>query len=161
MKKDFFEIAQLRPLLATLPADRAPHWGMMTPQHMVEHLAFAVALSNGKVPMPLAIPEEKAERAQARLLDPAWRMPRAFKAAFMPADSLLPLAYSSLEEATEALFEQIADFHAFFDQNPHATPTHPYFGALDRATWALLHHKHFAHHLEQFGALQADWGIAV
>jgi hypothetical protein len=161
MEKNFFEIAQLRPLLAGLPADRAPLWGMMTPQHMVEHLAFAVALSNGKVPMPLAIPEEKVERAQARLLDPAWRMPQGFKAAFMPTDALLPLAYGSLGEAAEALFGQIADFHAHFDQNPDATPTHPYFGALDHAKWGLLHHKHFAHHLEQFGVIRADWEIAV
>ncbi len=150
---NFFDKNTLRDLLTALPTDRLPEWGMMTPQHMVEHLAFATTLSNGKMPMGLAIPEEKVERAKARLLDPAWQMPQLFKAAFMPADSLLPLAFGSMEAAVESLMGQIDDFYEFYAQNPEATPTHPYFGPLNREEWEVLHHKHFYHHLKQFGAV--------
>lgn len=148
---NYFDKNTLRDLLTDLPADRVPHWGMMTPQHMVEHLALAVTISNGKMPMPLSIPEEKVERAKTRLLDPEWQMPQLFKASFMPADSLLPLACASKEEAIESLMGQIDDFYEFYAQNPEATPIHPYFGPLNRSEWEVLHHKHFYHHLKQFG----------
>jgi len=148
---NYFDKNTLHEILTALPDDRDPLWGMMTPQHMVEHLALSTSFSNGKMPMPLAIPEEKVERAKARLLDPEWQMPMLFKAGFMPADSLMPLAFATKSEAIDALLGQIDDFYDFYAQNPEATPIHPYFGPLHRAEWEVLHHKHFYHHLKQFG----------
>lgn len=148
---NFFDKNTLHEFLTALPDDRAPLWGMMTPQHMVEHLSFATSFSNGKMPMPLAIPEEKVERAKARLLAPEWQMPMLFKASFMPTDNLPPLAFATKSEAIDALLGQIDDFYDFYAQNPEATPIHPYFGPLNRAEWEVLHHKHFYHHLKQFG----------
>lgn len=70
----------------------------------------------------------------------------------MPVDSLLPLAFGSMEAAVESLMGRLTNSE-FYAQNPEATPTHPYFGPLSREEWEVLHHKHFYHHLKQFGAV--------
>jgi Protein of unknown function (DUF1569) len=148
-----FDKTRIAALLRQIAPDAVPDWGLMTPQHMVEHLAFGVCMSNGKQPQPLMIPAEKVEKAQSRLFDPLWRMPSGFKAAFMPEDRPLPLEKTDYEAAIEALLIEIDDFEQFFDKNPDTTPTHPYFGDLNRAGWLVLHHKHFSHHLRQFGLI--------
>lgn len=148
---NYFDKNLLHERLQALPADQAPLWGTLTPQHMVEHLAFTMEFSNGKRLMTLVIPEEKALKAKARLLDPEWQMPVGFKAPFMPADSLPPLQFSSKAAAIDALLQQMNDFYDFYARNPEATSVHPYFGTLNQAEWEIMHHKHFGHHLRQFG----------
>ena len=139
--------------LERLHPEATPRWGSMTAQHMIEHLAEVVSFSNGKIQAELAIPYEKAERAKVRMLAPEWEMPKEFTASFMPAESLPELKFSSLHEAIQALFSEMAEFYSFFARNPDATPLHPYFSNLDQGEWLTAHHKHFKHHFEQFGLL--------
>jgi oxepin-CoA hydrolase / 3-oxo-5,6-dehydrosuberyl-CoA semialdehyde dehydrogenase len=148
-----FNKAVLQDHLQRLKEDTAPAWGIMTARHMVEHLTETIKFSNGINRVDLAIPFEKAERAKARMLAPEWTMPREFKAAFMPTEGLPQLKFSSLSTAIEALFSEIDDFYAFFALNPDATPTHAYFGDLNKSEWEINHHKHIAHHFEQFGLI--------
>jgi Protein of unknown function (DUF1569) len=148
-----FDKTRIAVLLRQIAPDAVPAWGLMAPQHMVEHLAFGVRMSNGKQPQPLLIPVEKVEKAQSRLFDPVWQMPMGFKAAFMPEDRPLPLEKNDYEAAIGALLDEMDDFKQFFEENPHSTPIHPYFGDLNHAGWLVLHHKHFSHHLRQFGLI--------
>lgn len=148
-----FDKTYLKDILATLPADRTPEWGTMTPQHMVEHLGFAVQLSNGKRTHALITPEEKVERAKARMLSEEWQMPVNFKAGFLPEEGLLPLKFDSLDDAIAALMTEIDDFYQYYRETPEKTTIHPYFGSLNHAEWEINHHKHFQHHLKQFGLL--------
>lgn len=151
-----FNKTVLQKHLMRLKEDTAPIWGSMTAQHMVEHLMETIQFSNGNDSVELAIPFEKAERAKQRMLAPEWAMPREFKAAFMPAEGLPQLKFSSLSAAIEALFSEIDDFYTFFALNPDATPTHAYFSNLNKAEWEINHHKHIAHHFEQFGLIISD-----
>ena len=61
-----FNRAKLQKTLSKLRPDSLPLWGILTAQHMVEHLAETIRFSNGKKTVPLAIPEDKAERAKLR-----------------------------------------------------------------------------------------------
>jgi hypothetical protein len=154
LENALFQKASILQHFERLHPETKPEWGLLTAQHMVEHLAVPFRFSNGKQPMELAIPFEKAERAKARVLEPDWRMPREFKAGFMPPEGLPDLQFSSIESATFALFSEIEDFYSFFALNPAATPTHPYFSHLNQQEWEVVHHKHFLHHFEQFGLLK-------
>lgn len=147
-----FEKEKIATLLDQLQADTPARWGMMTPQHMVEHLR---AVMHDFLHRPekffLSIPEEKVSRAKASLHDLTREMPQMFRPNFLPADELLPLEFSDLPTAKAKLFEEIEQFHAFFKANPTATRLHPYFGELDHEHWLLVNNKHFYHHFKQFG----------
>jgi oxepin-CoA hydrolase/3-oxo-5,6-dehydrosuberyl-CoA semialdehyde dehydrogenase len=156
VENSLFDKAAIEKHLAALQADTSPIWGTMTAQHMVEHLAETIKFSNGNKTMTLAIPYEKAERAKDRMLAPEWKMPREFKAAFLPTDGLPELQFSSLTAAIDALFSEIDDFYTFFALNPDATTTHSYFSNLNKQQWEVSHHKHIAHHFEQFGIEMSD-----
>ncbi len=151
VENSLFNKAVIQNRLLRLRKDTSPIWGTMTAQHMVEHLAETIKYSNGNKTMALAIPFEKAERAKDRMLAPEWKMPREFKAAFLPLEGLPDLQFSSLTTAIDGLFSEIDDFYAFFALNPDATTTHAYFSNLNKQQWELSHHKHIAHHFEQFG----------
>ena len=147
-----FDKKYLRDTLTQLPPDTVPLWGTMTPQHMVEHLRYAVQLSNGKVSFPLVTPLEKVEKAKARMLAAeGWQPPVNFKAAFMDAEGLMPLQFGSMEAAIDALLAEIDDFYQYHRENPDAQPVHPYFGALNQQEWEINHDRHFQHHFRQFG----------
>lgn len=154
METSLFDRNTLQDILPNLTPESSPRWGAMTSQHMVEHLVLVVRFSNGKIRGELAIPTEKAERAKARMLQPEWIMPMEFKAAFLPQEGLPTLEYSSLAEAIQALYAEMADFYAFFAQYPDAQPLHPYFYLLNKEEWELMHHKHFLHHFKQFGLVK-------
>jgi hypothetical protein len=82
----FFDPVVIAQHLKDLTPEASPLWGILTPQHMVEHLVLAMRFSNGKLTQDLILPAEKAARAKMRLLEPEWRMPQLFKAPFMPAE---------------------------------------------------------------------------
>ncbi len=145
------KIDELLPLLYTLPADRQPLWGRMTAQHMVEHLALALTLSNGKRNVPIQTPPEKIEQRLAYL-----RGPQALIRGFVPdgpLGELPPLRFGNIAAATDAVKKQLLDMDQWFAQNPLSEQNHPVFGALVAADWHLFHHKHFVHHLTQFGLI--------
>ena len=50
---------ELYHLLSKLDPNQIPSFGKMTPQHMVEHLALIVRLSNGRIQVPVKFPAEK------------------------------------------------------------------------------------------------------
>lgn len=146
----YFNKNTLQNLLTQLQPNKTPAWGGMTPQHMVEHLGFAVGLSNGKIIQPLYTPIEKLAKVKAYMMQPDWLPPVNFKVAFLPAEGLMPLRYANLSEALQALLHEIDDFYTYFEQNPDATPNHPYFGPLTKEEWLHNHNRHFLHHLKQF-----------
>ncbi len=147
-----FEKNKIAALLEKLQPDTPARWGIMTAHHMVEHLGFPfVAFLNQKLQIPLLIPAEKVEKAQASLHDMTRELPKMLRPPFLPADELVPLRFSDLEMAKQKLISRIDDFNIFFDANPMATRMSPYFGELDRRHWELFQSKHFWHHFKQFG----------
>lgn len=143
-------------LMRKLSAESKPQWGQAPScQHIVEHLSSIVYLSRKELNIPLFIPENKVEKAQAWLWKEGKMMRKGTKA---PLIGELPkeLRFGSFEEALEVVDKNIKDFYEFYEQNQNKRLVHPAFGELDQKNWERFHHIHFVHHLGQFGALEAD-----
>jgi len=123
----------------------------MTPQHMVEHLIFALQMSNGKLKLECFNPPEKIPSLK-RFLMGNRPMPKLFVNPVI-GEELHPLECSSLEEAIGKLKKEIDDYVLFFENNHDAKPVNVTFGELNKEEWNVFHKKHFTHHLSQFGLL--------
>lgn len=128
-------------------------WGMMTPQHMVEHLEFGLKIAVGEIQdFKVATPEEHLDKVQETLYNYE-KMPRNYKMPLMNDSELEPLQHADLETAKTALIKAYDDFHNYFKEHPEATTKNTVFGELTYFEWKLLNRKHFVHHFEQFGLI--------
>jgi hypothetical protein len=134
--------------LKNLTMNDKPLWGIMTPQHMVEHLILAVNMSNGKFNLDCINPPEKIPTLKRFLLS-SRPLPKLFENPAL-GKGLQPLEYKSLNEAIEKLKEELENYYSFFDKNPAARTMNVTFGELNKEEWDVFHKKHFEHHLSQF-----------
>jgi len=144
---------QTEALLAIQPLqhDTPAKWGLMSPQHMVEHLADFIDLSTAKISFPLAVPEEHVPQYRAFLFsDKVFRENTKAPNGVMP-DSPGPYRLASLDEAKLDFKRALDSFFSFFETDPLKTTLHPAFGHLNFDEWLILHDKHIRHHLRQFG----------
>lgn len=137
--------------LISLRANTIPLWGKMTSQHMVEHLILAMRMSSGKIKLECFNPPEKLP-ALKRFLMSSRPLPKLFVNPTI-GENLLPLEYSSLEEAKKILNQEITDYLKYFELNPEAKTVNVTFGELNKDEWDIFHQKHFAHHFSQFGLI--------
>lgn len=150
---DISDKVALFEMLNTLTENHAPRFGMMTPQHMVEHLAYTMLIARGKGPQQHYYPAEKEQKIKEFLLGQNQEMPRGYKSPVLPVDELLPLKFSSLDEAKGFLKKEINGFEEFFRENPDARTINPTLGELNYDEWVRFHNLHFTHHFTQFGLL--------
>ncbi len=143
---------RIREALDKLTSETEAQWGMMTPQHMVEHLTMTLRNASGELPLEQATPDEKLPKLQQFLYseDP---MPKEQKVPFMPKEELPERREPDLETAKEKLLEAWEAFEEHFEKAPEKRTVHPVFGPLDREGWYQVHRKHFTHHFDQFGLL--------
>lgn len=144
------EKEQVKNRLTKLEVGTSPKFGIMTPQHMVEHLILTLKISNGRIKIPDFEPTEKQLVQKNALIHTEMKFPIGAKAPGLN-DQLMDLRFPSLEAAKEELIKSIQGFEDYFSQNPEATPTHPRFGKLTQNEWIIFHRKHIDHHLGQFG----------
>lgn len=138
--------------LDKLTENHKGEWGIMTPQHMVEHMEWGLKVALGQIEVEVTTPENRLEKYQ----DSLWNyiaMPRNFNNPMYEADVLRDLEHGSLKEAKEALINTFDEFEAYYKANPEAKHANAVFGPLDKEHWDLLNRKHFHHHFEQFGLL--------
>lgn len=135
--------------LCNLNPATPPRWGSMNAQQMVEHLALTLSMSNGRSKLACHTPAEKLPKAIA-FLKSEQPMPRNVQPQGLTG--LQPLKYSSINEAISAVREELELFYRHFEQEG-VTEVHPVFGELDHELWKKFHHKHFVHHLTQFGLI--------
>ena len=136
--------------LNSLAETASPHWGIMTSQHMVEHLCQAVQLSNGVLENKDCMNPEEKLPVLKRVLMSARPLPKNFVNTVI-GEGLKPLKYKSLIAAIEQLKKELKDFDDYFTKNKDAKPINPTFGPLNKEEWIQFHKKHFTHHFEQFG----------
>jgi hypothetical protein len=137
--------------LDQLTTDTKPLWGVMTAQHMVEHLIVTYKMAIGRIKIPLVIDPEKAERNKPYLTADS-PMRRSVPSP-TGNNELQPLRAASLEEAVEKLKLEIQKFAEFIEANPDHKAVHPYGGELDADEWLLFNRKHMKHHFIQFGLI--------
>jgi len=145
------ERTSLSERLQHVTPDAAAIFGMMSAQHMVEHLAITFSLSNGNRTVEQTTNPRLGDITKRRLLGTDMAFPEGFKAPILPENETLPYQYADLSEAIEMLFAEIARFEAYFADNPDAQPVHPVMGPLSFDEWVTFHKKHLTHHLRQFG----------
>lgn len=138
-------------LLGNLSADAKPLWGMMTPQHMVEHLIVIYKMSIGRIKIPIASKEEDWPRLKAYLMKDS-PMRRSVPSPNGNND-LQPLRSASLEEAVDKLIKETRHFLAFLEEQPDFIANHPYGGPMRADEWLLFHRKHIKHHFIQFNLI--------
>ena len=139
--------------LEKLKHDTIPNFGKMTAQHMVEHVAFAVKFSNGKLPTHLYYPPDKAELIKSVLIYSDQPFPIGFKAPMISKKQLPELLFPDLPTAIDELFKELDNFDRYFASHVGIKPVHPVVGACDLKEWIMFHNRHFTHHFSQFGLI--------
>lgn len=150
---DILDRANVFAILNKLQADDQPQFGMMTPQHMVEHLAFAVRFSNGKEPQAHHYATEKEQKIKANVIGTDYELPIGFRSPVLPVEGLSPLMSASLPDAMNGLKTDLKDFDHYFDEHPTDRPVNPVMGEMNYQEWVIFHNKHFTHHFKQFRLL--------
>jgi len=139
--------------LSELDESATAQWGMMTPQHMVEHLEMSLRIATGEISnFEINTPEEHIDKVQETLYNYE-KMPRGYKMPLMKKDELEPLKHEGLSEAKTSLLKAYDNFVVFFREHPKATTKNAVFGELNSFDWKLLNRKHFNHHFQQFGLM--------
>jgi oxepin-CoA hydrolase/3-oxo-5,6-dehydrosuberyl-CoA semialdehyde dehydrogenase len=133
-----------------LTEETIAQFGIMGPQHMVEHLAITLKISYDRIKLPDFEPSEKQINQKIALIHSDIEFPKGIKAPGLHED-LMPLKFPDLEKAKEDFLKSITAYNDFFLLNPEAKTTHPRFGKLTHGEWERFHEKHFKHHLIQFG----------
>lgn len=136
--------------LESLSAIQKPLWGIMTPQHMVEHLIYILENSSDKRQLNLMIPKDKVERSKAFLMSNR-SLPVNFKFPLLPQDGLVALKFENLEAAIAGIKNELDYFLSYLDRDGFAEVVHPFYGALNKEELLTFQFKHFTHHLRQFG----------
>jgi hypothetical protein len=139
-------------LLDNLFEDAEAKWGLMKPQHMIEHLVKTLEFSNGKLQLTLKTSEEQAKVAKDTFIYTDVAMPQGLKSSTM-GDVPDPFRFESLNEAKMNLIQELDNFHQYFKHHSDDSFIHPRLGRLNYKEWIILHNKHFTHHFKQFGLL--------
>lgn len=149
-KKQFLR-KELPELLKKLEANTKANFGLMTPQHMIEHIAMVVKTSVKRSGEPENPPTPKQLGFQKFIAKGA-----VFK--HYPSDKtkadLPALKYASLEEAIAQVPVATERFYAHFEAQPGAKCYNPFFGELDFEQLELFHYQHLRYHCWQFGLLE-------
>jgi len=138
--------------LSQLKEDTKPKWGMMTAQHMVEHMEWFYQIGLGKIEIAQTTPDKYIEKMQASLYDYKM-MPKDFAHPSLKKGETEELRYDNLEEAKAALLSIMDEAETFFKENPQGTFSNPVFGDLGDYEWEIYNQKHAHHHFEQFGLI--------
>ena len=139
--------------LQKLSEDAQPHWGTMTAQHMIEHLAYSLRVASGEIQdFEIETPEKILEKVHESIYNHV-PMPKNYKAPEILQQKVAKLEYENLSEAKAKLLEAYDAFELYFKEHPEATTKNAVFGSLTKFEWDLVNTKHFNHHFEQFNLI--------
>ncbi|NRD19419.1 phenylacetic acid degradation bifunctional protein PaaZ [Winogradskyella eckloniae] len=139
--------------LSNLKADAKPKWGIMTPQHMVEHLEYTYKIASGEIQdFEIATPDKILDKVHHSLYDYK-KFPKNTAFPHLEKDTLEDLKHADLETAIEKFKEQREKYIEFYKENPEVKLKNLVFGELNKYEAYLLERKHLNHHFEQFGLI--------
>ncbi len=149
-KKEFL-LNEVIPLLQNLSPDQEPQFGLMTPQHMVEHLTWTLKNCVKRTGEPEDPPTKgqlgfKKFIAKGSVLE---HRPNDKTKADLP-----DLKYKNLEEAIEQIEVAVHRFYNHYDANPDFKCYNRFFGELGFKDLELFSYMHYRYHLWQFGLIE-------
>ena len=148
-----FSTEEISKILNKLTVSTIPRFGMMTPQHMIEHLIEVIDFDQGEFPKELLIPEELIPKAQAWLSSPNKIKPQSVDFPYRQPGQLAELKYADLPKSKDELLKRVQKLIETSIENPNTLRFHPRFGDLNAQNMILFQRKHFTYHFEQFGLI--------
>ena len=140
--------------LSKLTEKTKPSWGIMTPQHMIEHLEFTYRIAIGEIDgLEIKTPEKILEKVHATLYSYK-EFPAPSKFPLYKDNVLEELQHENLEVAKSKLLEAREAYLTFFIDHPNRSTLNVVFGILNKYEWYLVERKHLNHHFKQFGLLE-------
>jgi hypothetical protein len=129
--------------IARLTPGHRAQWGRMSAPQMVVHLADAVRMATGELPIPM--------RKTFARFTPI----RQLRIYVVPFPKGVPTA-KQLQRTPGDWSADVADLRAMLEvfaarDRSAPWPAHPFFGPLGPHAWGVLTRRHFDHHLRQFG----------
>ena len=139
--------------LNKLTKDVKPKWGIMTPQHMLEHLEYTYRIASGEIQdFEVSTPEKILEKVHASLYNYE-KFPHNSNFPELEKGKLADLKHPDLATAKEKFVEAREAYLNYFKENPEAKLKNMVFGEMNRYEWYLMERKHLNHHFEQFGLI--------
>lgn len=139
--------------LNKLTEDSKPKWGILTPQHLVEHLEEGYRILSGEIQdFEIATPEKILDKVHNSLYNYE-KFPHHTHFPTMKKGELEDLKHPDLATAKTKMLEAREEYKTFFKENPDAVLKNMVFGMLNRYESYLLERKHLNHHFEQFGLI--------
>lgn len=139
--------------LSNLSENMKPKWGIMTPQHMIEHLEYTYKIAAGEIQdFEISTPDRILEKVKNSL----WnydKFPKNSQFPLLDKDTLDVLKHEKLETAISKFKAQRKAYLEYFKEHPDALLSNIVFGELNKYEWYLLERKHLNHHFEQFGLI--------
>jgi hypothetical protein len=136
---------ELRGRVANLRPDAPAKWGKFTAPQMVCHLADALRMASGELPVaPKNLPIRFTPIKQLIIY-------------WLPFPKGAPTAPQLLARKPAEWAAEVQDLHRELDAIVTRGPAgpwlpHPAFGDLSPKAWGVLIYRHTDHHLKQFGA---------
>ncbi|HIB49292.1 MAG TPA: phenylacetic acid degradation bifunctional protein PaaZ [Flavobacteriaceae bacterium] len=141
---------KIKSCLDKLKEDTKPKWGIMTPQHMIEHLEYTYKIASGEIQdFEVATPEKILDKVRDSLYN-FKKFPQNTNFPLLEKDTLDTLKHPDLQTAKQKFLDQRYKYLAFFKENPDSILNNLVFGELNKYEWYLLERKHLNHHFEQF-----------
>ena len=140
-------------LLSQLKPDKQPLWGVMSAQHMVEHLFLIPALAIGRIEAPILGTDEQIAKRKVHTFEKQTPLPRDLKISLL-SEKPGPLNFDSITDAVASLKELHLEFYRYYAEHPDAMQVHPLLGRLNFLEWDHFIAFHAKHHLVQFGLLE-------
>ena len=138
-------------LLNSLSPETKANFGLMTPQHMIEHLVKAIESATVQYEGERESPANEQQIGMQQFIKSGSVL------SHRPSDKtkadLPPLDYSSIEEAISHIPKAVQDFYDFHDDNPDYKPYASYLGEVSFEDIELFHFMHIRYHLWQFDLL--------
>ena len=151
---DFFE-NQLKQVVGKLQPDLRPLWGLMTPQHAIEHLTRTLRGAADKPPFAVHTPVEKLPKYRLFLFHNL-AIVHNYKSPVMDREKPPALVHSDWPAAMDAFWKAWEEFEEFFKNHPGVSTDNAVFGPLTQEEWRRFHFKHFVHHCSQFGVTTSE-----
>ena len=147
--KDYFE--QVPKMLERLNAEAKPAFGVMTPQHMLEHLIWVTKSSiKNYGPAPDISELSKGAKKFMQFVESGAPMKYIEKNA--TPDDLNDLRLESIDAAKEGVSKAIDRLINDYNGRGDSPYFNPMMGVISPDQMLSFHHRHYVHHLEaQYG----------
>ncbi|MEN8857012.1 MAG: phenylacetic acid degradation bifunctional protein PaaZ [Flavobacteriaceae bacterium] len=144
---------KIQECLNKLKEDAKPKWGIMTPQHMIEHLEYTYKVASGEIKdLEITTPEKILEKVHNSLYNYE-KFPKNSNFPMLEKDTLDTLKHDDFVTSVTKFKEARENYKTYFKENPDAKLNNLVFGELNRYEWYLMERKHLNHHFEQFGLI--------